>query len=147
MLTLTALVWGLAGLSGSGPASAGEGAAIQSAVSQAARPRVDAPTLYVVRYLPGPAYRHDRPLLQQDLAAHARYMAQESEAGTIIAAGPTFEQTGGLVLIRSANRDAALAFVRSDPAVSAGLFVGEVTDWKPVFDPGSRFGESGRPVD
>lgn len=100
------------------------------------------PLIYVVRYRPGEGYLTDRPLLQQDLRQHAEYMCSQTQNGTIIAAGPTFGQAGGLVLIGVSNREEADAFVRNDPAVMAGIFVGEVTDWRPAFDRNSIFRRS-----
>lgn len=97
------------------------------------------PLVYVVRYRPGPSYRADRPLLRQDLREHEAYMRSQTQAGIIIAAGPTFDNPGGLVLIRAATSAEAQAFIRSDPAVIAGIFAGEVTDWRPVFDAGNIF--------
>ena len=95
--------------------------------------------VYVVRYRPGPAYRSDMPLLQQDLVEHGKYMRDQTLAGIIIAAGPTFDQGGGLVLLHVADLATAQAFVRRDPAVIAGIFVGEITDWRPVYDAKSIF--------
>ena len=100
------------------------------------------PLVYVVRYRPGPAYQADQPLLRQNLREHEGYMRRQSEAGVIIAAGPTFDETGGLVLIRATSRHDANALIRSDPAVIAGIFTGEATDWRPVFDSGSIFRQS-----
>ncbi len=100
------------------------------------------PLVHVVRYRPGAAYRHERPLLQQDLRAHSAYMREQSEKGVIIAAGPTFDQAGGIVLIRVGGMTEAEAFVQSDPAVAAGIFAAEITDWRPVFDRGAIFREA-----
>lgn len=97
------------------------------------------PLVYVVRYRPGPEYRSERPLLQQDLRQHEGYMRGQTKAGVIIAAGPTFDETGGIVLLSVSNFAEAEAFVRNDPAVTAGIFAGEITDWRPVFDAKSIF--------
>lgn len=103
------------------------------------------PLVYVVRYRPGPAYQADKPLLRQNLRDHEGYMRRQTEAGVIIAAGPTFDEAGGLVLINAASRHDAEAFIRNDPAVIAGIFAGEATDWRPVFDARSIFRAAQRP--
>jgi uncharacterized protein YciI len=92
------------------------------------------PTIYVITYRPGRAYRRDRPLLRQELREHGNYIKAHVDAGVVIAAGPTFEQPGGLVLITAKTQEDALAFIRNDPAVVAGVFVGLATDWRPIFD-------------
>jgi uncharacterized protein YciI len=103
------------------------------------------PLVFVVRYTPGPAYDASKPILGQKLGDHGTYMRERTQDGTIIAAGPTFDQPGGLVLVRTLTLADAQDFVRNDPAVAAGIFVGEITDWRPVFDAGSIF--RSRPAD
>lgn len=105
------------------------------------------PLVYVVRYRAGAAYAADRPLLKQDLREHEKYMRRMTEAGTIIAAGPTFDETGGLVLIRVSSLADAEAFIRDDPAVIAKIFTGSATDWRPVFDAGLIFRPAKPPAD
>lgn len=97
------------------------------------------PLVYAVRYRPGPNYRRELSLLQQDLREHGQYMARQTQSGVIIAAGPTFEEAGGLVLINVLTLAEAQAFMQNDPAVKAGVFAGEITDWRPVFDSRSLF--------
>ena len=97
------------------------------------------PLVYVVRYRPGAGYQADKQLLRQDLRDHEGYMRRQTEAGVIIAAGPTFDEAGGLVLIHAASLHDAETFIRNDPAVIAGIFAGEATDWRPVFDAQSLF--------
>lgn len=104
-----------------------------------------APILYLIRYRPGPSYRHDRPLLQQDLRAHGAYMQDLTRRGVILAAGPTLTETGGLVLLRVTSIKEARAAMHADPAVRSGIFIGEVSDWQPFFDPGARFRSGSEP--
>lgn len=95
--------------------------------------------LYMIRLRAGPAYRPDVPLLQQDLREHGRYMQELAGRGVILVAGPTNAVSGGLVLLRAASIEEARAMMLADPAIQSGLFVGEVSDWSPFFDPGNRF--------
>lgn len=101
--------------------------------------KAQSPLVYMVRYRPGPNYRPEKSLLEQDLREHGKYMSDQTVVGVIIAAGPTFDQAGGLVLISVENLAEAQSFVRNDPAVAAGIFAGEITDWRPVFDAKSIF--------
>lgn len=99
----------------------------------------DSPSVYMVRYRPGPSYEQDKPLLKQDLRDHGAYMAKLARDGTVIAAGPTMAELGGLVLVEVKDLAAAQAVTEADPAVRSGIFTAEVSDWRPVFDPGNRF--------
>lgn len=101
---------------------------------------VRAPTVYMVRYRPGPSYRPGVPLLKQDLRAHGAYIAELVGRGIIIAAGPTMVEAGGLVLLRARDLEDARAAMEADPAVRSGIFTGELSDWRPLFDPAGRFG-------
>lgn len=96
--------------------------------------------IFMIRYRPGTAYRPETPLLQQDLRAHGRYMQELTQRGIILAAGPTMAEPGGLVLLQAADMAEARALMMADPAVRSGLFLGEISDWRPAFDPGARFG-------
>jgi uncharacterized protein len=100
-----------------------------------------APALYMIRYRPGPSYRPGTPLLKQDLREHGKYMQGLAKRGVMIAAGPTLAEPGGLVLVQAASLEEARALMQNDPAVRSGIFVGEVSDWRPMFDPGGRFGQ------
>jgi uncharacterized protein YciI len=97
--------------------------------------------LYLIRYHPGPKYDAARPLLKQDLRAHAAFVADLVRRKVIIAAGPTLDEPGGLVLLRAPDLSAARGHMSRDPAVAAGIFLGEVTDWQPVFGPDKVFGD------
>lgn len=116
-----------------GPAQA-QGSQPPAATAPAA-----SPSLYMIRLRPGPSYRPNVPLLQQDLREHGRYMQELVTRGVILVAGPTMTESGGLVLLRAGNIEEARALMLADPAIRSGLFVGEVSDWRPFFDPGNRF--------
>lgn len=95
--------------------------------------------IYAIRYTPGPAFKPGVPLMRQDLAAHGAYMRELADAGIILAAGPLMTHEGGLVLLRAESLEAAQARMAADPAVVAGVFVGKVSEWRPVVDPAGRF--------
>jgi uncharacterized protein YciI len=103
-------------------------------------------SLFLIRYRPGPGYRHGTPLLRQDLREHGAYLGDLARRGVVLAAGPTMLEEGGLVLLRAADVEAVRKVAQDDPAVRSGVFVGEVSDWRPMIDPGGMF-SAADPVD
>jgi uncharacterized protein YciI len=90
--------------------------------------------LYVILYKQGPAWKEGVPMKQQDaIGAHYKYMKQGFEAGTILDAGATLDEPGGVVIFRAADLDAAKAFMAADPSVSLKMFTGEIHSWAPTF--------------
>ena len=114
-------------------------ASTQNAVAAQSQEAVGQSQLYVIRYRPGPKYDSNRPLLRQDLTAHGKFGADLVRKRVIVAAGPTLDEPGGLVLLRARDLAAARTHVLEDPAVAAGIFIGEVSDWRPIFDPEKLF--------
>jgi len=84
-----------------------------------------------------------KPLRDQPMGPHGTYMRKLYAEGRMIAAGPTVDTggattlvDGGVVLLRAASLDEAKAVMAADPAVTAGLFVGEVRAWRVAFSNG-----------
>lgn len=101
------------------------------------------PTLYVIQYKTGPAWLAGKPLSEQPMGPHAAYMRKLFAEGRMLAAGPTVNTEGatpladgGVILLRAASLDEAKAVMAADPAVTAGLFVGEVRTWRVAFSKG-----------
>lgn len=117
-------------------AAAASDAAAQSAEAAGPGPRSD---LYAVLYRSGPAWRAGRPMQDQDLKGHVAYMQKLADAGVLLAAGPLTSLDGGLIVLNAPSLEAAQAIMRRDPAVEVGVFLGEVSAWLPVFDPGRRY--------
>jgi uncharacterized protein YciI len=74
----------------------------------------------------------------QALGPHAAYMTQLFEQGRLFAAGPFLEadgslSDGGVAIVRAANLEEAQRIQAEDPAVTSGLFVGEVERWSARF--------------
>lgn len=92
------------------------------------------PSLFVVLYKQGPAWKAGVPMKQQDaIGPHYKYMKQLFEDGVILDAGPTLDEPGGVVILRAQDLASAEAIMRADPSVSSGMFVGEVHTWSPSF--------------
>lgn len=119
-----------------GPALAQDGQA-------PAKPPATIPTVYVIQYKTGPAWLVGKPLRDQPMGPHGVYMRKLFAEGRMLAAGPTVNTEGdaplvdgGVILLRAASLDEAKAVMAADPAITAGLFVGEVRTWRVAFSKG-----------
>ncbi|WP_309643750.1 YciI family protein [Phenylobacterium sp.] len=109
----------------------------------ASPPAAPLPTVYVIQYKTGPAWLVGKPLRDQPMGPHGAYMRKLYADGRMLAAGPTVDTggattlvDGGVVLLRAASLEEAKAIMAADPAVTAGLFVGEVRAWRVAFSNG-----------
>ncbi|MDP3747065.1 MAG: YciI family protein [Phenylobacterium sp.] len=112
------------------------------AMAQPATPAT-IPTIYVIHYKTGPAWLVGKPLRDQPMGPHGAYMRKLFAEGRMLAAGPTVDAEGavplvdgGVILLRAASLDEAKAVMAADPAITAGLFVGEVRTWRVAFSKG-----------
>ncbi len=69
---------------------------------------------------------------QQGLREHFFYLRRLDAENRIILAGPV-EPDGGLVLLHARDQADAERMVAADPAVVAGIFIGEVRAFTPRF--------------
>ena len=107
-----------------------EGRAMASPV--AAQDEVAPLTVFAITYRPGPQWRPGAPMREQGLLDHFYYVKSLDDAGRVGVAGPLGED-GGLILLRAESQAEAEAVMQADPAVTAGLFVGEVRPFVPRF--------------
>lgn len=91
-----------------------------------------AKSTFLVVYKPGPAWMPGKPLKEQPLKEHGRYMLSLYNEGTLKAAGPFSDNTGGAVTFVAPDETEARAIVANDPAVISGVFVYELHPWGPV---------------
>ena len=87
-------------------------------------------TTYLVIYRPGPGWLVGKPVSEQPLKEHGKYMLSLYMKGFMKLAGPLTDNTGGAVLLAVANESEAKALVTDDPAVKSGVFVYEMHPWK-----------------
>lgn len=87
--------------------------------------------VFVITYKPGPAWQAGVPMNRQALGPHAAYWTRLAREGRAIGAGPFTDMDGGIAMISAANFTEAQAIVAADPAVTSGVFVGEVHGWSP----------------
>lgn len=94
-----------------------------------------APTsLFVILYKQGSAWKEGVPMEQQEaIIPHFKYMKRLFEDGTILEAGPTSDEPGGLVILKAKDLDEAKAIMAADPSMTMKMFVGEVHGWSDHF--------------
>lgn len=91
-------------------------------------------TLFIVSYRPGPKWVAGKHNHQQALGPHAAYIKRLLDEGVLFAGGPYGDNEGGMAIFWATDMDQAKAVVAADPAVTAGIFVGELRGWTPLFD-------------
>jgi hypothetical protein len=98
------------GLAGLGVALAGSEAA---ALEQSKQPS------YLCIYRPGPRWLPGKPLAEQPLREHGRYMLDLYQRGVMRMAGRFADGSGGAMLFGADDDASAQAIVAADPAVVA----------------------------
>jgi len=103
-------------------------------VSAESAPAAETPrALFIFAYSPGPAWIEGKPMHEQNLLPHGRYISALHKAGRIFAAGPYGDRDGGVALVWAKDREEADATLAADPAIVDGLFVAEIRAWAPRF--------------
>ncbi len=103
---------------------------VRSASSQA--PAAPVKNTYLVVYRPGPGWLAGKPLTEQPLKDHGRYILSLYVGGSLKFAGPFSDNAGGAAAFEAADDEQAKAVVAADPAVVSGVFVAEVHPWSLV---------------
>jgi len=89
-------------------------------------------TTHLVVYRPGPAWISGKPLAEQPLKDHGRYVLSLYVKGSLKFAGPFSDDAGGALVFEAIDEPEAKAVVAADPAVASGIFVAELHPWKLV---------------
>ena len=89
-------------------------------------------TTYLVVYRPGPGWIAGKPVTQQPLGEHGKYLLGLYAKGTLKFAGPFLDDTGGAVVLEASDEAEAKALVAADPAVMANVFQSEIHPWRLV---------------
>jgi len=87
---------------------------------------------YLVIYRPGPAWISGKPVTEQPLKEHGKYMLSLYKNGVLKFAGPFTDNAGGAVAFEAENEDEAKAVVAADPAVTSKVFLSELHPWRLV---------------
>jgi uncharacterized protein YciI len=97
-----------------------------SSTAQAAQP--DKPS-YLCVYRPGAKWLVGKPLTEQPLREHGRYMLDLYRRGIMRLAGRFADGSGGAMLFGADDDAGAEAIVAADPAVVAQTFTYELRQW------------------
>jgi uncharacterized protein YciI len=89
-------------------------------------------TTYLVVYRPGPSWLPGKPVTEQPLKEHGRYMIELYTKGALKFAGGFPDNTGGAMVLEAASEAEAKAVVDADPAVSGKIMVPEIHPWRLV---------------
>jgi len=84
---------------------------------------------YLCVYRPGPRWLPGKPLAEQPLREHGRYMLDLYKRGVMRMAGRFADGSGGAMLFGADDDAKAQAIVTADPAVVAQTFTYEVRQW------------------
>jgi uncharacterized protein YciI len=90
--------------------------------------------LFTLEHDPGPAWNHDLPWREQDLAAHFAFQRHLAERSLLVGAGPRPDAPGsGLMLIRAADEaEARRLATEVDGSVAGGVLSVTVRPWAVV---------------
>ena len=108
------------------------GVVVWTAVGSAQTPAVSTKTNYLVVYRPGPSWIAGKPLAEQPLGEHGKYMLSLYVKGALKFGGPFLDNAGGAVVLEVDTEGEAKAIVAGDPAVSGQVFVAELHPWRLV---------------
>jgi uncharacterized protein YciI len=108
------------GLAGIGAALAGSEATAQQQSTQPS---------YLCVYRPGPRWLAGKPLAEQPLREHGRYMLDLYKRGVMRMAGRFADGSGGAMLFGADDDASAQGIVAADPAVVAQTFAYELRQW------------------
>jgi uncharacterized protein YciI len=108
-------------------------AGLSAACASAQTPVAPAQLLFLFQYSRGPAWREGVPMRAQGLGPHAAYMQQLQNDGRLFAGGGYVSDDGGMAIVTAANIDEARAILSADPAITSGIFVAELREWRVRF--------------
>ena len=108
-------------------------AAVPAAAQVPVQETAQARQLFLFLFSPGPNWREDVPMRQQDLREHAAYHDRLVREGRGFAGGGYVGMEGGMAIVRAADRAEAEAILAADPAILNGVFAVELREWRPRF--------------
>jgi uncharacterized protein YciI len=85
---------------------------------------------YVFFHTPGPAWVDGIDFREQPgVIDHVKYMASFLATDQLLIGGPFLDNSGGMMVMRAENQEAAERAAYADPAVKAGLLRVNVKPW------------------
>jgi uncharacterized protein YciI len=93
-------------------------------------------SFFVLIYSQGPSWKPGVPMAKQALGKHYAYMLSLRDTHRLFLAGPLNDANGGMILLRAKSVDEAKSVMAHDPAITAGVFVGDIHGWDAAVDSG-----------
>jgi uncharacterized protein YciI len=108
-------------------------AAAKDTPAAAAAQQAGEKKLFIFIYRPGPAWRSGVPMKEQGLGPHAKYIKSLLDSGSLLAGGGFADDDGGMAIVTAAGIEEARRMLAADPAITSGIFVGDLEQWRPRF--------------
>ncbi|HUP48637.1 MAG TPA: hypothetical protein VNA04_07590 [Thermoanaerobaculia bacterium] len=109
------------------------GLLLAAAPAVAAETTTTEPSLYIVHFSTGPAWKADTPFpRQQHAQEHSRNLRRLRDEETLLLGARYADK--GMIILRSPSEAQARAEIESDPAVQAGVFTYELARLSPFFE-------------
>ena len=84
----------------------------------------------VLKHSPGKNWKVGIPFQEQPgVEEHVKYMSMQLKNGFLLMGGPFLDNSGGMMVCKTANLNKAKEIAEADPAVVAGLLKVEVKQW------------------
>lgn len=103
-----------------------------TAQGQTQRSSPSSSPVFLILYRPGPQWLTGKPLAEQPLREHGRYLLELFQRGVLREAGGFGDDSGGAAVIRAAGLTEARSYADADPSVASGIFTYEVCEWRLV---------------
>lgn len=88
------------------------------------------PVYFVLLHTPGPTWDPSLGFREQPgVDQHIQYMAGIMDGGQLVMGGPFLDDSGGMMIMRAENLEAAQEVATADPGVQSGLLQVEVKPW------------------
>jgi uncharacterized protein YciI len=105
-----------------------------TAQSGAARPEAAGPmAAFVVTYGPGPKWVAGKPIPEQDIGPHSRYMDAFVAKGVVFAGGP-YDDSHGIYLMKAKTAAEITSITDNDPGITGGVLTAEAHPWTVVMN-------------
>lgn len=87
---------------------------------------------FIIIYKPGTAWINGKPVTEQPLKEHGKFLLDLYKSKILLYAGPFGDDTGGAAVIEMSNVEEAKKIVERDPAVTSKVMIYEIHPWKLV---------------
>ncbi|HYE75076.1 MAG TPA: YciI family protein [Blastocatellia bacterium] len=85
---------------------------------------------FLIIYRSGPAWIEGKPISEQPIQSHGKYMLELYKSGVMRFAGPFSDDTGGAAVIEVESLDQAISIADQDPAIKDRIFTYELRPWR-----------------